>query len=81
MKNFIILMILCSLIGIFSLRAFSAKKDDLVKNSFETGCYQFAMYYCSDFKFNYKRKNCYDKAIDFCPKQALKFQKWIKKGE
>lgn len=51
-----------------------AKRLELAENSYATGCYNFAMHYCSD---ESDGDECRQDALDFCPEQAKKFSDWI----
>jgi hypothetical protein len=41
-----------------------------------TGCYNFAQHYCVDMEDDSKYE-CYKDALDFCPKQAEEFVKFV----
>jgi len=82
MKNLLIAALALVAIGLAVTLA-SRKKDErtrrltMTQNAAEWGCLTESQNLCGRIKDDFKRADCYNDALENCPKWALAFRMWI----
>jgi hypothetical protein len=54
---------------------------DMAFYSYQTGCYNEAQLICSRIEKDEDRSECFNLALDSCPKMAKQFRDWIATGK
>lgn len=82
MKNLLIVALALVSIGL-TVELVGHKKSErtrrltMTQNAAEWGCYQESENLCGRIKDDFKRADCYNDALENCPKWALAFRMWI----